>query len=71
MRTVPWPPGGTWALDVMWARLEIGAAMKRLLKASVWDVGKGLTIDSVLLRTWRGYVMSVLWWILLRRTFGL
>jgi hypothetical protein len=41
MRTIPWPPGGTWALDVLWARLEIGAAMKRLLKAGAWGCRQG------------------------------
>jgi hypothetical protein len=41
MRTVPWPPGGTWALDVLQARLEIGAVMKRLLKASAWGCRQG------------------------------
>jgi hypothetical protein len=41
MRTVPWPPGGTWALDALWARVEIGAAMKRPLRASAWGCRQG------------------------------
>ncbi len=31
------PLGGTWALDGLWARLEIGAAMRRLLKGRRLD----------------------------------
>jgi hypothetical protein len=31
------PLGGTWVLDGLWARLEIGAAMRRLLKGRRWD----------------------------------
>jgi Transposase DDE domain len=41
------PLGGTWALDALWARLEIGAATRRLLKGRRLDPSAGRVLFAL------------------------